>query len=77
MNDKLRLLFQLNPQINAKELLKILQEERPEDFPDGLLRTLQRRLREWRNEEIVSTRDRKQHTVTSVIILESATDSKV
>ena len=40
--------LQREPDATAKELLCRLQRMRPGDFPDGQLRTLQRRVREWR-----------------------------
>ena len=36
------------PQLMAITLLRKLQEAHPEGFPDGVLRTLQRRIRQWR-----------------------------
>lgn len=36
------------PDATAKGLLQRLQSEAPGSFPDGLLRTLQRRVKEWR-----------------------------
>ena len=36
------------PQLMAITLLRKLQEAHPECFPDGVLRTLQRRMRQWR-----------------------------
>jgi hypothetical protein len=40
--------LQERPDITAKELFERLQQEQPERFPGGQLRTLQRRIREWR-----------------------------
>jgi hypothetical protein len=37
-----------SPEITAKELFQRLQSEYPDRFTDGQLRTLQRRIREWR-----------------------------
>lgn len=37
-----------NPDIQAKTLLEYLQEKNPELWPDQLLRTLQRRVKNWR-----------------------------
>lgn len=37
------------PDATAKRLLQRLQSEAPGAFPDGLLRTLQRRVKEWRH----------------------------
>ncbi|MCU1325223.1 MAG: transposase [Bryobacterales bacterium] len=36
------------PEATAKELFQRLQQQRPESFPAGQLRTLQRRVKEWR-----------------------------
>ena len=41
--------LQAEPDATAKSLFKDLQEEYPEQFSDGQLRTLQRRVREWRH----------------------------
>lgn len=40
--------LQGNPEATAKSLLDRLHRERPGQFPEGQLRTLQRRIREWR-----------------------------
>lgn len=40
--------LQESPDITAKELFERLQQEQPGRFPEGQLRTLQRRIREWR-----------------------------
>ena len=42
--------FEAEPWRTARELFERLQEEQPGVFPDGQLRTLQRRLKEWRRE---------------------------
>lgn len=39
------------PDATAKELFERLQEEQPGCFPDGQLRTLQRRVRTWRSRD--------------------------
>ena len=36
------------PKLMAITLLRKLQDDRPDHFPDGVLRTLQRRIRHWR-----------------------------
>ena len=41
-------LLQSAPRLMAITLLRKLQEEHPGGFPDGMLRTLQRRIRHWR-----------------------------
>jgi hypothetical protein len=41
--------LQHDPDSTAKSLMERLQEVYPSRFPDGLLRTLQRRVREWRH----------------------------
>jgi hypothetical protein len=40
--------LQQDPDVTAKELLGRLQGNHPGVFPDGQLRTLQRRVKEWR-----------------------------
>lgn len=42
------LILQKEPEKTAKEIFINLQYEHPERFPDGQLRTLQRRIKEWR-----------------------------
>lgn len=41
--------LQHDPEATAQSLLKRLQRDYPGQFPDGQLRTLQRRIREWRH----------------------------
>jgi hypothetical protein len=40
--------LEADPDRTAKELFERLQQSRPEPFPDGQLRTLQRRVKQWR-----------------------------
>ena len=40
--------LQKAPDATAKSLFERLKQEHPDRFPDGQLRTLQRRIREWR-----------------------------
>ena len=47
---ELRGWFEAEPWRTSRELLERLQAQSPGIFPDGLLRTLQRRLKEWRQE---------------------------
>jgi hypothetical protein len=47
---ELRGWFEAEPWHTSRELLERLQAERPGVYPDGQLRTLQRRLKEWRRE---------------------------
>lgn len=42
--------FEVEPWRTSRELFERLQGERPGVFPDGQLRTLQRRMKEWRRE---------------------------
>ena len=42
--------FEEEPWRSGRELLEKLQAERPDDYPEGLLRTVQRRLKIWRSE---------------------------
>jgi len=47
---ELRGWFEAEPWHTSRELLERLQTEHPDTYPDGQLRTLQRRLKEWRRE---------------------------
>lgn len=47
-----------NPGRTAQSVLKELQQRYPEQFPDSQLRTLQRRVREWRAQSILIFDDR-------------------
>jgi len=47
---KVREWFEAEPWRTSRELFERLQAERPGIYPDGQLRTLQRRLKEWRRE---------------------------
>ncbi|HXY05214.1 MAG TPA: hypothetical protein VEI05_01590 [Burkholderiaceae bacterium] len=42
--------LELDPDLTGKELLERLQLEYPGVYPDCQLRTLQRRLKEWRSQ---------------------------
>ncbi len=46
---QLREWFEAEPWHTARELFERLQAEFPADYPDGQLRTLQRRLKDWRH----------------------------
>lgn len=48
---QLRQWFEAEPWRSGKELLEKLQVEQPGEYPDGLLRTVQRRLKIWRSEQ--------------------------
>jgi hypothetical protein len=48
VTEKLKLWFDAEPRLTARELLERLQAELPKKYPDGLLRTVQRRLKVWR-----------------------------
>jgi hypothetical protein len=47
---ELREWFEAEPWRTSRELLERLQTEHPGVYPEGQLRTLQRRLKEWRRE---------------------------
>lgn len=49
--EKIRDQIDANPGLEAKTLFEALQRERPGEFADGQLRTLQRRLKQWRATE--------------------------
>jgi hypothetical protein len=48
---ELEVKLQVNPGLQAKTLFAYLQERFPSRFPDGQLRTLQRRIKRWRAEQ--------------------------
>lgn len=49
--DQLKAWFEGEPWRTGRELLERLQAEQPGNYPDGLLRTVQRRLKGWRTEK--------------------------
>jgi hypothetical protein len=49
--EQLRQQLESNPGLEAKTLFEALQRERPGEFADGQLRTLQRRIKRWRATE--------------------------
>lgn len=51
VTEDLREWFEQEPWRTGRELLDRLQSERPGEFPDALLRTVQRRLKIWRSEQ--------------------------
>ena len=51
---QLRAWFELEPWRTGRELLEKLQAEQPDTYPEGLLRTVQRRLKIWRSEHACS-----------------------
>lgn len=46
--------LQLAPELTAKTIFIGLQEQYPDEFPHGQLRTLQRRVKEWRRQTLVT-----------------------
>lgn len=51
VTDQLRAWFDEEPWRTSRELLERLQAQYPENYPDLLLRTLQRRVKTWRKEK--------------------------
>ena len=51
---QVRVRLEIDPAQTAKQLFERLQEQRPGEFTSGQLRTLQRRVREWRREHLYS-----------------------
>ena len=51
MTERLRRWFDEEPWRTGRELLEKLQAEQPCDYPDALLRTIQRRLKIWQSEQ--------------------------
>jgi hypothetical protein len=58
VNDELHERFLAAPELTAKMLLTELQQRQPAEYPDRLLRTLQRRVNEWRKRTILAFDDR-------------------
>jgi hypothetical protein len=61
VTDELRSWFEADPASTGRQLLDRLQAEYPHRYPDGLVRTVQRRLKIWRSElahALVFGRDR-------------------
>jgi hypothetical protein len=54
VSEQLRAWFDEEPWRTSRELLGKLQAEHPGRYPDGLLRTVQRRLKTWRSENALS-----------------------
>ena len=51
VTNELRLWFDEEPWRTGRQLLERLQERYPDEYPDQLLRTVQRRVKEWRREK--------------------------
>ncbi len=51
VTEQLKHWFEEEPWRSGRDLLEKLQAELPGDYPDGLLRTVQRRLKIWRSEQ--------------------------
>jgi hypothetical protein len=51
VTDQLKTWFHEEPWRTGRELLEKLQAEKPGNYPEGLLRTVQRRLKGWRSEQ--------------------------
>jgi hypothetical protein len=51
VTEQLKRWFEEEPWRSGRDLLEKLQAELPGDYPDGLLRTVQRRLKIWRSEQ--------------------------
>jgi hypothetical protein len=67
VTEQLKRWFEEEPWRSGRELLEKLQAERPGDYPDALLRTVQRRLKIWRSEQacaLVFTRSHMVPTAT-------------
>ncbi len=60
MTDDMRSCFESDPTLTGRQLLDRLQVKHPGEYPDGLVRTVQRRLKIWRSalaHELVFGRD--------------------
>ena len=49
VTDDLRSWFEADPSLSGRQLLDRLQAEHPGEYPGGLVRTVQRRLKNWRS----------------------------
>jgi hypothetical protein len=49
VTDDQRSWFEADPSLSGRQLLDRLQAEHPGEYPDGLVRTVQRRLKNWRS----------------------------
>jgi hypothetical protein len=49
VTDDLRSWFEADPSLSGRQLLDRLQAKHPGEYPDGLVRTVQRRLKNWRS----------------------------
>ena len=49
VTEELRAWFEADPSLSGRQLLDRLQAEHPGEYPDGLVRTVQRRLKIWRS----------------------------
>ena len=54
VSEQLHVWFDEEPWRTSREILDKLQSEHPDRYPDGLLRTVQRRLKTWRSEHALS-----------------------
>lgn len=54
VTDQLKAWFEEEPWRTGRELLARLQVEQPGNYPEGLLRTVQRRLKGWRSEQALA-----------------------
>jgi hypothetical protein len=69
--EQIRLQLQINPAQTAKELLEELQRRHPDQFGEGQLRTLQRRVRDWRRGELYSEEALRHAFYTNVLLGEN------
>ena len=51
VTEQLHAWFEAEPWSTSRQLLKRLQAAHPDEYPDGLLRTVQRRVKVWRREK--------------------------
>ena len=54
VTEQLKRWFEEEPWRTGRELLEKLQTEQPGDYPESLLRTVQRRLKIWRSEQALA-----------------------
>ncbi len=76
VTEQLKRWFDEEPWRSGRELLEKLQAEQPGDYPDGLLRTIQRRLKIWRSEQACAFVFPRS-SITPVATVEPATQAMI
>jgi len=62
VNDEIRVSLEQNPEQTAKSILQDIQKRYPGKYKDGQLRTLQRRVKSWRAQALITFNDEWVHS---------------